>query len=89
MAIYKDIMETIHMLEQEHLDIRTTTMGISLLDCFGREQEDLRHPHRTGQRAYHRRLAALREGSGRCRKGCRGRYHRRLFRAGPQRLYPQ
>ena len=28
-----DIMETITMIQQEHLDIRTTTMGISLLDC--------------------------------------------------------
>lgn len=34
MAIYNDVMETIEMLEREHLDIRTTTMGISLLDCF-------------------------------------------------------
>ena len=34
MAIYKDVMETIEMLEKENLDIRTTTMGISLLDCF-------------------------------------------------------
>ena len=40
MAIYKDIMETIHMLEKEHLDIRTTTMGISLLDCFGRDHKE-------------------------------------------------
>lgn len=28
-----DILETIAMIEQEHLDIRTVTMGISLLDC--------------------------------------------------------
>ncbi|MDO4834340.1 MAG: PFL family protein [Bacillota bacterium] len=34
MAIYSDVMETIEMLEKENLDIRTTTMGISLLDCF-------------------------------------------------------
>ena len=39
MAIYKDVMETIHMLERENLDIRTTTMGISLLDCFGRDHK--------------------------------------------------
>ena len=26
-------METITMIQQENLDIRTTTMGISLLDC--------------------------------------------------------
>ena len=32
--IYKDIIETIKMIEEENLDIRTTTLGISLLDCF-------------------------------------------------------
>lgn len=28
-----DILETINMIKEEHLDIRTITMGISLLDC--------------------------------------------------------
>lgn len=28
-----DIMETVNMIQQENLDIRTVTMGISLLDC--------------------------------------------------------
>lgn len=28
-----EILETIHMIDQQHLDIRTITMGISLLDC--------------------------------------------------------
>ncbi|MBR6675764.1 MAG: DUF711 family protein, partial [Clostridia bacterium] len=28
-----DIMETIKMIQNENLDIRTITMGISLLDC--------------------------------------------------------
>ena len=28
-----DILSTIHMIDQQHLDIRTITMGISLLDC--------------------------------------------------------
>ena len=28
-----DIMETITMIQNENLDIRTITMGISLLDC--------------------------------------------------------
>ena len=28
-----DIMETIKMIQEEKLDIRTITMGISLLDC--------------------------------------------------------
>lgn len=40
MTIYKDVLETIHMIEKENLDIRTTTMGISLLDCFGRNHKD-------------------------------------------------
>ena len=29
-----DIVETIKMIEEEHLDIRTVTMGISLVDCI-------------------------------------------------------
>ena len=29
----KDILSTIEMIAQQHLDIRTITMGISLLDC--------------------------------------------------------
>ena len=29
-----DIMETIEMLTNENLDVRTVTMGISLLDCI-------------------------------------------------------
>ena len=28
-----DILETINMIREENLDIRTVTMGISLLDC--------------------------------------------------------
>ncbi|MEG0441694.1 MAG: PFL family protein [Oscillospiraceae bacterium] len=28
-----DILETIHMIDQQHLDIRTITMGVNLLDC--------------------------------------------------------
>ncbi|MFA7628628.1 MAG: PFL family protein [Candidatus Dojkabacteria bacterium] len=30
-----EILETIRMLQMEHLDIRTVTLGISLLDCAG------------------------------------------------------
>ena len=28
-----EILQTIEMIDQQHLDIRTITMGISLLDC--------------------------------------------------------
>ncbi len=30
----KDIMETVEMIDKENLDVRTITMGISLLDCI-------------------------------------------------------
>ncbi|MBQ7982788.1 MAG: PFL family protein, partial [Clostridia bacterium] len=34
-----DILETIHMIEGENLDIRTITMGISLLDCVSEDAD--------------------------------------------------
>lgn len=34
MLNYNEIMETIKMISHENLDIRTITMGISLLDCI-------------------------------------------------------
>ena len=36
-----EIIETIHMTEVEHLDIRTVTMGISLTDCATPNAQDL------------------------------------------------
>lgn len=30
----RDILETINMIDNENLDVRTITMGISLLDCI-------------------------------------------------------
>ena len=35
----QDIMETINMISEENLDIRTITMGISLLDCCDSDPE--------------------------------------------------
>ena len=37
MVNFNDIMETITMIQEENLDIRTITMGISLLDCADRD----------------------------------------------------
>ena len=42
MALYKDIIETVRMIDQENLDIRTITMGISLLDCIDSDGERCR-----------------------------------------------
>lgn len=36
----KDILETITMIQDENLDIRTITMGISLLDCVSEDAEN-------------------------------------------------
>ena len=33
----KEILETIQMISEENLDIRTVTMGISLLDCADKD----------------------------------------------------
>lgn len=33
MALYQHILDTVRMIEKEKLDIRTITMGISLIDC--------------------------------------------------------
>ena len=45
---YGDVLETINMIEREHLDIRTVTMGISLLPCIGGSAEQ------TAQKVYDR-----------------------------------
>jgi uncharacterized protein (UPF0210 family) len=37
----KDILETITMIDEENLDIRTVTMGISLLDCGDSDMQTL------------------------------------------------
>ncbi|WP_432404279.1 PFL family protein [Wukongibacter sp. M2B1] len=42
MSEFNNIMETIKMIEKEKLDIRTITMGISLLDCCDSDGEEAR-----------------------------------------------
>ncbi|MBR3036173.1 MAG: PFL family protein, partial [Lachnospiraceae bacterium] len=39
MANISNILDTIRMIDKEHLDIRTITMGISLLDCASESAE--------------------------------------------------
>lgn len=38
----REILETIKMVQMEHLDIRTTTMGISLFDCISSTPNETR-----------------------------------------------
>lgn len=42
MAYTKNVLETVRMIEEEKLDIRTVTMGISLLDCADSDGERAR-----------------------------------------------
>jgi len=37
-----EVIETIKMVDEENLDIRTITMGISLLDCIDSDGEKAR-----------------------------------------------
>ena len=39
MINHKDIIDTINMVQKEHFDVRTTTMGISLLSCISATAE--------------------------------------------------
>lgn len=41
-----EILQTMHMIQEENLDIRTITLGINLLDCAGPDSKD------TGRRVY-------------------------------------
>lgn len=50
-----DIMETIKMISEEHLDIRTVTMGISLLSCAGSDVDGV------CQRVYDKITAAAKD----------------------------
>ena len=43
-----DVIETVNMIEREHLDIRTITMGISLLPCIAGSADE------TAKRVYDR-----------------------------------
>ncbi|MBO5371051.1 MAG: PFL family protein [Clostridia bacterium] len=39
MISQRELQETMHMIDREHLDIRTVTMGISLLDCAASDEK--------------------------------------------------
>ena len=36
---FDKILETIHMISDQNLDVRTVTMGISLLDCIDSDSD--------------------------------------------------
>ena len=40
MISINEVLETNRMVESQHLDVRTVTMGISLFDCIGGSGQD-------------------------------------------------
>ena len=52
----KNILETINMIEEQKLDIRTITMGISLLDCIDSDGEKAR------EKIYKKRMPYINRG---------------------------
>ena len=42
-----EVNETNKMIKQENLDVRTITLGISLLDCIDSDLEKLNYQHNT------------------------------------------
>lgn len=50
-----EVLETNKMIEEENLDVRTITLGISLLDCIDSDLETLKkniyERHHDGQRS--------------------------------------
>ncbi len=43
MLTRREILSTLEMLQSEHLDVRTVTLGINLLDCVASDPTTLRH----------------------------------------------
>lgn len=41
MITQREVLETNEMIEKENLDVRTITMGISLLDCISSDIDEL------------------------------------------------
>ncbi|MBW2065790.1 MAG: DUF711 family protein, partial [Deltaproteobacteria bacterium] len=40
MLSHRDILTTLEMLKSENLDVRTVTLGISLLDCASNDLDE-------------------------------------------------
>ena len=58
MLTQREILSTLEMLKNEHLDVRTVTLGINLLDCASHDLEALTHKIRNRITHYADRLVS-------------------------------
>jgi uncharacterized protein len=59
MLTQREILSTLEMLKSEHLDVRTVTLGINLLDCASHDLEKLKNKIHTRICHYGRSLVAV------------------------------
>ena len=78
-----EVKETNEMIEKENLDVRTITLGISLMDCIDSNLDKLNRKIYDKITTTARNLVSV--DSGPCGKRSRRQFPRRLFRSGKQR----
>jgi len=59
MLTQREILSTLEMLKSEHLDVRTVTLGVNLLDCASHNPEKLKNKIRTRISHFARNLVAV------------------------------
>ena len=59
MLTQREILSTLEMLKSEHLDVRTVTLGVNLLDCASHDLEKLKNKLHTRISHYARNLVAV------------------------------
>ena len=84
-----EVKETNEMIEKENLDVRTITLGISLMDCIDSNLDKLNRKIYDKITTTARNLVSVGEEIegefGPCGKRSRRQFPRRLFRSGKQR----
>ena len=59
MLTQREILSTLEMLKSEHLDVRTVTLGVNLLDCASHDLEKLKNKLQTRISHFARNLVAV------------------------------
>jgi len=59
MLTQREILSTLEMLKSEHLDVRTVTLGVNLLDCASHDLEKLKNKIHTRISHFARNLVAV------------------------------